>query len=97
MSTQKEIWEYGPWCNLFKQFPDLGLDMARAAGTKWNDTYPWSDEHRHLYTEAELPLNQLWEEQILKTRNLEEIKKVARNKCIQSKIELDHLNRNKEK
>jgi len=56
---------------------------------------PMDDEHRDLYMEEEKPLDQVWEEVILRTRSLDKIKKEAKNGCVRSKIELDHINRNK--
>jgi hypothetical protein len=90
----KEDLEYCSWSNLFRELPDLGLDVARAAAKKSN-VFPWDDARISEYMEEELDLNRLWEEQILKRRNLEEIEEDARGGCIRSIIELDHINHNK--
>lgn len=88
----EEDQEYDAWCKLFKEFPELGLDVAQAAG-KNNDKYPWDDENIGEYMEEEVDPDQSWDELILKARTQEEIEEDAWNGCIRSKIELDHLNR----
>ncbi len=45
--------------------------------------------------EEELDLNQLWEDQILKERTLVGVEDDARDGCIRSIIELDHIKRDK--
>jgi hypothetical protein len=47
-----------------------------------------------MYLEEEVPLDQVWEEQILADRDINEIKEAAKERCIRSIVELDHLNRN---
>jgi hypothetical protein len=78
----------------FQEFPELGLDVAQAAGKK-NKIRPWDDENVGKYMEEEADLNQSWEELILKARTRAEIELDARNGCICSQIELDHINREK--
>jgi len=86
--------EYGQWSDLFKELPELGLDVARASAKKSN-LLPWNDARIGDYMEKELDLNQLWEELILQDRELVEIEEDAENGCIRSIIELDHINRDK--
>lgn len=87
--------EYGRWCQLFIDFPELDLDVAKAAG-KDNRKSPGNIENIGKYMEEEIDLNESWEEMILKARTRAEIEKDARDGCIRSKVELDHLNRDKE-
>jgi BTB/POZ domain len=85
--------EYEVWRDLFKEFPELALDVLEA-GAKKNDKFPWDHTRIGDYMEDEPDLNQVWEEMILKARPLAQIEENARNGCIRSKIELDHIMRN---
>jgi hypothetical protein len=87
--------DYGTWCQLFKDFPELGLDVAKAVGNKNSDS-PGHNKNIGKYMEEEVDLNKAWEDMILKARTRAEIEKDARDGCIRSKVELDHLNRDKE-
>lgn len=71
--------------------------MANAAGEDWNGTYLWDDENRDRYMQEVLPFDQLWEEHILTRRSIKAIKEAAKNGCLRSMIELDHLCVMKEK
>jgi hypothetical protein len=82
---------YKAWEQLFKNWPALTTEVANAAEEDWNDTYPWDDENRERYMQEEVPLDQLWEEHILARRSIKEIKEAAKNGCLRSMIELDHL------
>ncbi|KAE9370930.1 hypothetical protein N431DRAFT_468935 [Stipitochalara longipes BDJ] len=86
--------EYTWWSDLFKELPELGLDVARSSAKKSN-ALPWDDARIGGYMEEELDLNQVWKEQMLKDRDLAEIEEDAQNGCIRSIIELDHINREK--
>jgi hypothetical protein len=81
------------WERLMDRCHDIAVDMAKAAVKKWNGTNPWDDEHRGSYMEEEVPLGDLWEQQILSRRSRADIEKAAKAKCIQSVIELEHLKR----
>jgi hypothetical protein len=87
--------DHGMWCQLFKDSPELGLDVAKAVGTK-NSRSPGHNTNIWKYMETESGLNKAWKEMILKARTRAEIEKDARDGCIRSKVELDHLNRDKE-
>ena len=86
---------YKAWNTLLEKYPDIGLDIARVAGKEWNGTYPWDDEHRQAYLEDEVALDQLWEQQILAARSMEEIRVAAKGNCVRSIIELAHIERKK--
>jgi hypothetical protein len=86
---------YDAWCQLFKDFPELGLDVAKATG-KGNGKPPWNEDNIGKYMEEEIDLNKSWEEMILKARTRAEIEKEARDGCVRSKVELDHINRGQE-
>lgn len=87
--------EHTMWKNLLRELPELAFDMAAMAGRGWNDTWPGDDEYRSEYLEDELPLEDQWESQILKARNIDEIRLAAKDGCVWSMIELDHLERKK--
>ena len=84
--------EYQQWCDLFKEYPDLGLDVAK--GSWQNDKLPWDHARIGNYMEEEPDLDQVWEEMILKARPVAEIEKGARKGCIRSRLELFHIKRN---
>ncbi|KUJ07535.1 uncharacterized protein LY89DRAFT_631082 [Mollisia scopiformis] len=89
--------QHTAWKVLFQEFPDLTYDIAAIAGKDWKGTMPWDDEHRALYVEDEIPLENQWESQILLARDKDAIKEAASTGCVCSIIELDHLERNKGK
>jgi hypothetical protein len=88
---------YKAWEQLFKDWPALTTEVANAAEEDWNGTYPWEDENRERYMQEEVPLDQLWEGNILARRSIKEIKEAAKNGCLRSMIELDHLKRDEGK
>ncbi|CZR66090.1 uncharacterized protein PAC_15991 [Phialocephala subalpina] len=93
-SFEKGSEEYKAWEGLFEEWPDLLRDMNKAAVKKWNGAFPWDDELRDEYMEKEGELDVQWEEQIL-GRGLENIKRDSKEKCVRSIVELDHLQRKK--
>ncbi|EPE33204.1 hypothetical protein GLAREA_06216 [Glarea lozoyensis ATCC 20868] len=88
--------EFQSWLKLLKSHPQFAIDMAISAGKNWNGTKPWDEEHRSAYTEEELDLNEIFAQQILERREEEEIEAAAKQHCIRSLIELQHLNRKDE-
>lgn len=87
--------EHTEWVALFREQPELVFDIATMAGKDWQDTYPGDDEYRSLYLEEEVSLEDKWEKQILAFRNIDAIKAKAKERCVWSMIELDHLERKK--
>lgn len=85
--------EYAAWEKLLQENGDLSIDILRAGATHWEGALPWDYEHRHVYMEEEFSLAQLWEEQILASRSIDDIRKAVENKCFRSKLELVHLER----
>jgi hypothetical protein len=83
------------WTTLLENVPDLISDIARVAELEWNGTHPWDDEHRKAYLVDQVAPDQLWEEQILAARRIEEIKAAATGNCIRSMIELAYIERKK--
>jgi hypothetical protein len=98
-SPFEKHWEgdkmYEGWNTLLEDILELGPDIARVAGKQWNGTYPWDGEHRQAYLKVEVAPDQLWEEQILAARSIEEIKTAAKGNCLRSMIELAHIERKK--
>jgi hypothetical protein len=91
--------EYGAWEGLLREVPhgtDLSVDMNLAAGKKWNGTKPWDDEHRSRFTVEEVSIDERWEKLILSKRSKEATEMAAEAGCLLSKLELAHLNREKE-
>ncbi|KAF8857300.1 hypothetical protein BDZ45DRAFT_788557 [Acephala macrosclerotiorum] len=85
---------------IFQKHPDLEEDLATLDGKDWKGTFPWDECYRKDYMVEVIPLDVAWENQLLVTQSLEDRKKDARNKNkpqdVRSKIELDHLQREKE-
>ena len=52
---------------------------------------PGRTKNRERYMQEEVPLDQLWEGNILARRSIKEIKEAAKNGCLRSMNELDHL------
>ena len=67
------------------------MDIMLVAGKKCGGVSPWDDEHRDMYMEEEVLLEERWEKQILSTRTKADIEKDARAGDIRSIIELEHL------
>ena len=82
--------------SLFERNIHLRKDLAIAKGKTWNGTFPWDDQYRQSYMEETIPLEEIWETQILsKDKGKAEIKKAAKAGDFLSKIELAHLDRKK--
>jgi hypothetical protein len=83
------------WTNILDVCPDLVRDMA--VGSKsWGESTAWDDAHRDQYAEKEVPIEERWDALILAGRTREELTTaVIFRDCRKSKIELEHLEREK--
>lgn len=81
------------WEKVLAEYPQLSLDIHKAAGKKWNGTQPWSPEHRQSYMVETNNLYVHWEQQILKRHTRKQIELAADGGCIASSRELEHLDR----
>jgi len=88
--------EHSDWRSLFERNSHLRNDLAIANGKKWNGTFPWDDKFRQSYMEETIPLEEIWDTQILsEDKSKAEIKKAAEAGDFLSKIKLAHLDRKK--
>ncbi|KAF8847810.1 hypothetical protein BDZ45DRAFT_811297 [Acephala macrosclerotiorum] len=84
------------WNELLQKLPDLAVEIAKVAGKDWFGQTPWDDPYWGAYLEEEVDLDSEWDKQILLSRSLEDIREAAtKERCAESRIELDHLERKK--
>jgi len=89
------------WKALFRELPDLMNDMITQARRTWEESYPWSPEHRKLYMEVEDDtLETKWRKHILSERSERLIEltsgegrelELVASKDIREIIESDHI------
>ncbi|KAF4635823.1 hypothetical protein G7Y89_g2264 [Cudoniella acicularis] len=80
-----EAWK--DWETLLKRLPELSIDMARASGKHWNDSFPWDEKHREAYMEKELPLEEVWDMEILAKRSKAEVEEKSKAGDLQKDLQ----------
>jgi hypothetical protein len=88
--------DYKFWRKMLKKYHQLAFEVSIAAGKKWNGNSPCHIQHRATYMEEPYDLSKRWEEQILRRRTKTDIELAASANCGRSKVELYHLNKDKD-
>lgn len=66
--------EHQEWEDLLRRNPDLLYDLALLAGRQF-DVAPW--DNSSAYNEKEASLAELWDDHIMKTRTMDDVRKCA--------------------
>ncbi|KUJ07448.1 uncharacterized protein LY89DRAFT_742681 [Mollisia scopiformis] len=92
--------KYGPqedWESLCEDLPELEADVKAADVEKNKGKWagrggrPWNNQYRKEYMLEEVPMEEVWENQILQQRNLGDLERMSKEKDVQAMIELEHV------